>query len=161
MYDCSYGHVSYVQLPVVAADLRGLSETSRSALGVVRVQVLDINDNLPTFADPVSSTHTTHARAYTRTHTPMLHTHTHTHTTSCTSLISWSPIPSTLRTGRLSATISILESMQHSIISSSEKVRTCPHSELLKQSLKGPSEMRTTSLRNSLSVTNVYILLAM
>ncbi len=45
-----------LQLPVIAADLRGLSDTSRSASGIVRVQVLDINDNLPTFLDPVRIT---------------------------------------------------------------------------------------------------------
>ena len=52
IYSCTL-YAILVQLPVIAADLRGLSENSRSALGVVRVQVLDINDNLPTFVDPV------------------------------------------------------------------------------------------------------------
>ena len=46
----------FLQLTVIAADLRGLGPpgTVRTTTGVVRVVVLDINDNVPTFIDPVS-----------------------------------------------------------------------------------------------------------
>ena len=49
----------FLQLTVSAADLRGLGPpgTVRTITGIVRVVVLDINDNVPTFIDPVSCDH--------------------------------------------------------------------------------------------------------
>ena len=48
VFDCS------AQLTVIASDQRGFGPQVRSTIGTFRVNILDVNDNIPTFTMPVS-----------------------------------------------------------------------------------------------------------
>lgn len=56
----------YLQLTVIAADIRGLGQNVRTTTGSFTIQVLDVNDNLPTFIDPVSPNDSSHLNSYRR-----------------------------------------------------------------------------------------------